>query len=58
MFFPDGVGVFEGKELDNERLGLPKEDLDDFTKEAVKLSGEHYFEFLFRPDIGVGQKFT
>lgn len=43
LFFPDGVGVYEGKELANEKLGLPKEDLDTFTKEAVRMSEENYF---------------
>ncbi|KAI4093263.1 MAG: hypothetical protein LQ339_007741 [Xanthoria mediterranea] len=41
-FFPDGSGnhsVTRG--LDNEKLGLPKEDLDEFTEVAIKeaLSG-------------------
>ncbi|EON97774.1 putative oxidoreductase protein [Phaeoacremonium minimum UCRPA7] len=42
-FFPDGAGNSEAKYgLANEALGLPKEDLDDRTKEAVRLalSGE------------------
>lgn len=42
-FFPDGAGNSEAKYgLANEALGLPKEDLDERTKEAVRLalSGE------------------
>ena len=36
VFFQDGVGNFEAsKGLDNEILGLPKEDLDEYTKAAV-----------------------
>ncbi|KAL8665424.1 MAG: hypothetical protein Q9202_002317 [Teloschistes flavicans] len=37
-FWPDGLGnhaVTRG--LDNEKLGLPKEDLDEATKEAVRM---------------------
>ncbi|KAJ7580610.1 hypothetical protein C8J56DRAFT_1029737 [Mycena floridula] len=34
-FFPDGCGNYEAK-LHNELLGLPKEDLDEFTKIAMK----------------------
>ena len=37
-FFPDGTGDFESKrELDNEVLNLPKEDLDEQTKVAVEM---------------------
>ena len=37
VFFQDGVGNFEAsKGLDNEVLGLPKEDLDEYTKAAVE----------------------
>ncbi|KAI4253651.1 MAG: hypothetical protein L6R42_007502 [Xanthoria sp. 1 TBL-2021] len=36
-FFPDGSGNHSvTKGLDNEKLGLPKEDLDEFTEVAVK----------------------
>ncbi len=40
MWFPDGSGDY--KVLDNEVLGLPKEDLDEYTAIAVKMgeSGE------------------
>lgn len=37
MFYPDGKGLWT--DLDNEKLGLPKEDLDKATKVAV-----HYAE--------------
>jgi len=37
-FFGDGVGNFEASTgLDNDKLGLPKEDLDEFTKEGIRL---------------------
>ncbi|KAL8856102.1 MAG: hypothetical protein Q9178_007297 [Gyalolechia marmorata] len=37
MLFPDGSGNFAvTRGLDNDKLGLPKEDLDDFTEVAVK----------------------
>jgi len=36
-FYPNGGGDFEGKELANEVLGLPKEDLDDATRLAVEM---------------------
>lgn len=39
IFFQDGVGNYEAsKGLDNEVLGLPKEDLDEYTKAAVEYS--------------------
>ncbi|KAK0259892.1 hypothetical protein LTR35_018050 [Friedmanniomyces endolithicus] len=37
VFYPDGEGLWT--DLDNEKLGLPKEDLDKATKVAV-----HYAE--------------
>ncbi|KAL8793868.1 MAG: hypothetical protein Q9195_003594 [Heterodermia aff. obscurata] len=37
VFFQDGVGNFEAsKGIENEVLGLPKEDLDEYTKAAVE----------------------
>jgi hypothetical protein len=45
MFFPDLAGNFEAlKGLDNEKLGLPKEDLDEFTKIGVHLAESGYFD--------------
>ena len=45
MFFPDLAGNFEvSKGLDNEKLGLPKEDLDEFTKIGVHLAESGYFD--------------
>ncbi|KAJ7579838.1 hypothetical protein C8J56DRAFT_283094 [Mycena floridula] len=39
VFYPDGCGNYEDRHgLANELLGLPKEDLDEFTKIAVKRS--------------------
>lgn len=36
-FFKDNAGNYElTKGLNNEKLGLPKEDLDEFTKDAVE----------------------
>ncbi|MCJ1434213.1 hypothetical protein MMC27_003580 [Xylographa pallens] len=43
-FFPDGAGNFAATGLDNDKLGLPKEDLDEFTKEAVRLRMSGYFD--------------
>jgi len=44
-FFPDGAGNFEASRgLDNDKLGLPKEDLDEFTKEGIRLSEIGYFD--------------
>jgi hypothetical protein len=38
VFFPDGRGDFEtGNELDNGKLGLEKEDLDEATRRTVKM---------------------
>ena len=37
LHYPGSEGVFEDK-LDNERLGLPKEDLDEATKVALALA--------------------
>ena len=37
LFFPDEKGNFESRRgLDNDALGLPKEDLDEFTKIAIE----------------------
>ena len=36
IFFPGGDGIAD-KDLANDRLGLPKEDLDEWTKEAVRI---------------------
>jgi len=45
MFFPDLAGNFEAlRGLDNDKLGLPKEDLDEFTKVAVHLAESGYFD--------------
>jgi len=39
IFFPDSPGDFQAKGgIDNEKLRLPKEDLDEFTKIAVQMS--------------------
>jgi hypothetical protein len=39
-FYPDGSGDFETKHgLDNEALGLPKEELDEVTKVAISMLG-------------------
>jgi hypothetical protein len=45
MFFPDSAGNFEARKgLDNDKLGLPKEDLDEFTKVGVHLAESGYFD--------------
>ena len=36
LFYPDGAADFNDR-LDNEALGLPKEDLDEFTKLATEM---------------------
>ncbi|KAL1876437.1 hypothetical protein VTK73DRAFT_9303 [Phialemonium thermophilum] len=39
VFYPNGDGDFETRHgLDNEVLGLPKEDLDEATREAVRMA--------------------
>lgn len=41
VFYPNGGGDFESsKGLENEMLGLPKEDLDESTKVALKMAEE------------------
>lgn len=43
-FFPDQAGNFEASRgLDNDKLGLPKEDLDEFTKAGIHLAESGYF---------------
>ncbi len=39
MFYPDSPGDFS-KKLDNDKLGLPREDLDEWTAVAVKMAKE------------------
>ena len=41
MFFPgEKASLFEANHrLDNDLLGLPKEDLDEATKEAIRIGG-------------------
>lgn len=41
LFYPDGCGDFsKTKGLQNDALGLPKEDLDEFTRMAMDRAGE------------------
>ncbi|OCK93398.1 putative oxidoreductase CipA [Cenococcum geophilum 1.58] len=48
MFFPDEAGNYGAlKGLDNDKLGLPKEDLDEFTKVGVYLHDSGYFNNLY-----------
>ncbi|KAI0016257.1 CipA protein [Xylariomycetidae sp. FL0641] len=43
VFYKDGSGNHEARHgLDNEVLGLPKEDLDEFTRKAVDMAKEGY----------------
>jgi hypothetical protein len=44
LFYPDEPGDYE-KVLgsDNEKLGLPKEDIDEFTKIAIQMHEGNYF---------------
>jgi hypothetical protein len=46
MFMEDAPSDFVAK-LDNEVLGLPEEDLDEFTAVAVKMDREGYFDGLY-----------
>ena len=47
-FFPDKPGDMEALVgLDNEKLGLPKEELDEYTKIAVGLAESGYFDNEF-----------
>jgi hypothetical protein len=47
-FFPDSNLNFEASRgLDNEKLGLPKEDFDEFTKEGIRLAESGYFDGQF-----------
>lgn len=39
MFYDDGAGNFNDK-LDNEALGLPKEDFDEATKVAIQMAAD------------------
>lgn len=44
-YFYEDAGLFEKLHgLDNEKLGLPEESLDEFTKEAVKLAQSGFWE--------------
>lgn len=44
-FFPDGAGNFgTAAGLDNEKLGLQKEDLDEATKFGIHLHESGHFE--------------
>lgn len=46
MFYPESPVDFgkQGIERDNERLGLPKESLDEFTKLAIQMAKDGYME--------------
>lgn len=47
-FFPDNPCLLESRhELVNGKFGLPKEDLDDSTREAVRMAEEKYVWKLF-----------
>lgn len=46
-FYPDLAGDYERvRGLDNQKLGLPKEELDEFTKEGIRLQESGYFDYL------------
>lgn len=46
VFFPNGGGNFEAtKGTANEALGLPREDLDEATRRAVKMAEDRYDPF-------------
>jgi hypothetical protein len=43
FFYPDGSGNFEGQNI-NDILGLPQEDLDEYTKVGIHLAESGYFD--------------
>jgi len=44
-FFPDGAGNFGGRNgLDNEKLGLPVESFDEYTKIGIEMAKSGYFD--------------
>lgn len=46
MFFPDGAGDYgAARGLENDVLGLPREDLDEYTKIAVETAAQGQFSF-------------
>lgn len=47
FFFPDAPGIFPSSS--NAELGLPEEDLDEWTGVAVKMAKENYFENVVVP---------
>lgn len=49
IFFPQGDGDYETMwgGLANEKLGLPKEDLDEMTKRAVDMAEDDFFKKTF-----------
>lgn len=48
IFFPQGDGDYESMHgLANEKLGLPKEDLDEMTKRAVEMAENDFFVKTF-----------
>jgi hypothetical protein len=48
-FMDDEAGLFEkNRGLDNERLGLPKEDLDEATQAAVDLAKSDFWSKMYR----------
>lgn len=50
IFFPQGDGDFETmRGLANEKLGLPREDLDEITKRAVDMAEDDFFAKIFGP---------
>lgn len=53
IFFPNGGGDYEStRGLDNDALGLPKEDLDEATAVAKKMVDEGYAAKLFAKAAG------
>ena len=49
VFYPNGDGDFEtSKGLDNDLIGLPKDDLDEATKRAVQMNEDGFFNKVIR----------
>ena len=49
VFYPNGDGDFEtSRGLDNDLIGLPKDDLDEATKRAVQMNEDGFFNKAIR----------
>lgn len=54
VFYPNGGGDYEtSKGMANEALGLPKEDLDEATREAIRLAVSGEWEYTSGKNTGL-----